>query len=369
MYIYQKPTQLMHVIKEDVNLMKDIDFDAIHRSKPYMEAVNQYFDTSDTRTRKILLAVNEDDQNLVMTSLANKLYDNILDKVDKIDFGTIPASKGDITKIENYDRLVDCVNIITQILQAYHQDTKPIEVVSTAIQNIIDRRDLFMKSFKLGVEMPILIYNTIVLSIVSSNSFMIASCIEFVKISDTEGFDIAVNKTAAVRTSDCVLFKDLEKFNKICANGSFDKSMEFVIRQSTGAKDFSGTVAAFGISGGPLLLGTILIIIPLIRELIFFFYYSRYKISDYFELQSSLLTMNAYNIENNLTREDKNKKEIVKKQRKVADFFKKISNAFAIKNKTGAVKTAKEVEKLDKEKYKSSDVLKSVPDSANSVLF
>ena len=370
MYIYERPKNKYKTIKENAEPISDFDYTSVHRSKQYMEAVNKFFDISDSTTRKVLLSVNEVDQNLVMTSLANKLYDHIVNKVDDIDFGTIPESRGDITKIENYDKLLDCINIIAEILQAYHQDTSTINTVSVALQNMVDRKELFMKAFKLNVEMPVIIYNTITLAIVSSVSFMIASCIEFVKVSDTEGFDIAVNKTSAIRTKDCVLYKDLSKFNKICADGSFDKAMDFVIRQSVGGHEFTGAdIALFGVSGGPLVIGAILLIIPIIRELIFFFYYSRYKISDYFDTQASLLTMNAYNIENNLTRNDKNKKEIVRKQRKIADTFKKIANTFAIKTKTGESKAEKDVAKLDKEKYKSSDVLSDIPDSANSVLF
>ena len=64
--------------------------------------MNEHFDIYDNRTRNILLAVNEADQDGVMKSLADKLYSHIVEKVDDIDFGTIPLSKGDITKIDNY---------------------------------------------------------------------------------------------------------------------------------------------------------------------------------------------------------------------------------------------------------------------------
>ena len=57
------------------------------------------------------------------------------------------------------------------------------------------------------------------------------------------------------------------------------------------------------------------------------------------------------------------------KQKKIADKFKRIANAFRVKAKTGEKKAVAEAEKLDKEKYKASDVIDSVPDSANSVLF
>ena len=356
---------LMPITESEVKF-KQFYYTSIYRSKAFTEAMNNYFDIKDDKTRNILLAVNEADQNTVMVSLANRLYGHIVEKVDDIDFGTIPESKGDITKIENYDKLVDCVNIITEILQEYRQDITPIATVNTAIQNMIDRTDMFTMAYRIGTEMPIIIYNTITLAIVSSVSYMISSCIEFIKSSDTEGFDIAINKTGVVKTKDCLLFDDLKKFNKLCASGEFDKAMDFVIKQN--AKNFSG-LYMYGIGGAAMIFGIILLIIPVIRELIFFFYYSRTKVADYFEAQATLLTMNAYNIENNLTKDVKNKKEVVKKQKKIADMFNKLANKISFENKSGSAKAKKDIEKLNKEKYKIDDVTDSIPDSANSVLF
>ena len=351
----------------DVDNIKQFDYNSIHRSKAFQEAM-KCFDNSDKMTRAILLSVNEADQNTVMTSLANKLYQHIVDKVDDIDFGTIPLSKGDVTKIDNYDKLTDCINIIAEILQQYHQDTSSIETVATALQNIIDRTDMFTKAYKFNTEMPIIIYNTIVLSIVSSVSYMISACIDFIKSSGNEGFEVSLDRVALQKTKDNVLFKDLGKFNKLCASGEFDKAMDYVI--NTNSKNFSG-LAAYGAASVSIVLGIILLIIPIIRELIFFFYYSRCKVSDYFEAQASLLTMNAYNIENNLTRNDKDKKEIATKQRKIADKFKKIADTIKIKTKTGEAKSQKDIKKLDDKKYTADEVLGKdvIPDSSNSVLF
>ena len=39
-------------------------------------------------------------------------YDKIVAKVDKIDFGTIPRSRGDITKIEDAKNCKGCLNRI-----------------------------------------------------------------------------------------------------------------------------------------------------------------------------------------------------------------------------------------------------------------
>ena len=369
MYTYYRPELeetggFTGYMVDETATIKSFDYSSVYRAKEFTEAM-KYFDTSDTMTRSILLAVNEADQGTVMTSLSNKLYKHIVDKVDDIDFGTIPESRGDITKIDNYENLVDCINIISEILQQYHQPTDTVEIVSMALQNMIDRKDMFEKAYKLNVEMPIIIYNTITLSIVSSVSFLISVCIEFIKLPNDQGFEIAVDRTAVNKAKENILFQDLAKFNKMCDKGEFDKTMDYVMKQN--ASGFYG--AAFAASSVVVIMGLILLLIPTIRELIFFFYYSRTRISDYFDAQATLLTMNAYNIENNLTRDEKSRKEIAAKQRKVADNFKKISNKIKVDNKAGEVKAEKEVATLDKQKYKTSDVMDTVPDSANSALF
>lgn len=372
MYTYTRPEPIQEngsfngYMVDEASMIKSFDYASIYRSQQFNEAM-KYFDSEDTMTRNILLSVNEADQNVVMTSLANKLYKHITDKVDDIDFGTIPNSRGDITKIDNFDDLLDCVNIISDILQQYNQDTAPVEIVNLAIQNMIDRTAMFEKAYKLNVEMPIVIYNTIALSIVSSVSYMISSCIEFVKLPEDKGFEIAMDKVGAAKAKEAMLFDDLKRFNKMCGDGSFDKAMDYVMKQN--ANNFAGASFVFGVSSAVVIIGIMLSIIPLIRELIFFFYYARAKASDYFDAQSSLLMINAYNIENNLTRDAKSKKQIADKQRKIADSFKKISNNLKVSLKTGEKKATDETAKLDKQKFKHDEVLDSIPDSSNSVLF
>ena len=228
---------------------------------------------------------------------------------------------------------------------------------------------MFTKAYALNVQMPIIVYNTMTMSIVAATSYMIASCIEFIKLPNDEGFDIAVDKVGLTKTKERMLFKDLEKFNNICASGEFDRAMQFAIDQNAQkAKGFVGSVG-FAASGVAVGIGLILLIIPLIRELIFLFYFARSSAANYFDIQSQLLEMNSYNVENNLTKDTKTKKEIAKKQRKVADAFKRISNTIKVDVTTGERKAETESKKIDAKKYKQDEVLDKIPDSANSILF
>ena len=335
--------------------------------KPFKEAMMTYFDCNDDETRRTLLACNEADQNKVLVALTGKLYDKIVDKVDDINFGTIPSTKGDITKLENFDQLVDCIKIIDDILRETGQGRmETTEVLQSVINYFVEKRDLYIRAYQLRLELPIVIYNTMVLSLYSATSVLISSCIEFIKEPNGEGFDIAVNKVALNKTKDNMLFENLKKFNKACSNGEINKAIENII--ATKAKGFTGTAAMGFIAGTAAAMGIILNIIPILRELTYFFYYSRTQLADYFDAQASLLQMNAYNLANSSTKDTKEKNEIKRKQLKIADTFRKISNKLTVSTGKAEVNTNKETAKLEKE-LKIKDVVDEIPDSAASSLF
>jgi hypothetical protein len=387
MYTYTRPEEstsegFTGYMVDEVDLIKEFDHNAIYRSKAFEEAMD-FFDTEDKLTRAVLLSVNEADQNLIMQSLSEKLYKHITDKVTEVDFGTIPLSKGDITKIQNYEQLKDCINIIGDILVQEHQDTTCVGEVSKALQNIYDRTDMFRRCYAANIEFPIITYNTMALAIVSSVSLLISACIEFVKLPEDRGFDIALDKAGLTKTRESLLFKNLAKFNAMCDRGEFDKTMNFVIKQNFNYKANKGTlgigddmakVAKFVGIGAGVIAGVwigLKGLMFLIKEMIYLFFYSRQTLANYLEVQAELLEMNAYNIKNGLTPEDdpKARKKIADQQMKKAASFRKAAEKLKVKVKVAEKDAKKNIDKDNDTKYKQSDVIDSIPDSSNAVLF
>lgn len=328
-----------------------------------LDSIYEYFDITDTETRKTLLALNEAEKSQMASSLGNKLYDAIIDKVDKIDYGTIPESKGDITKIENYTQLVECLGTMEGILVEYKQSTMSTDIIKNAIENIKSRTPIWEKAYAINIELPIVLYNTVVLSIVSSLSFLISSTIDFIKSPGEDIFEVSINSVGAVKTKDNLLFKDLAKFNKSCESGEMDKCLDYIIKSSSKQLVGSSTIAT--ITGGTLMVLLITNIIPILREMIFFFYNSRQSLSDYFAIQADLLQMNAENIRYNSTASAEEKKKIRAKQLKVVDVFRKISNTLAIQSKK-AEKAAFKDQKAMEKKYKVSEIITQKPDSVDT---
>ena len=233
-------------------------------------AMEQYFDIEDNNTRKILLAVNEEDQNKVLVGLTSKLYESIIDKVDDIDFGEIPMSKGDITKLSNYQTLLECTETMTRLLIEFKQDTKPIDTIRTAIDNIMNSTHIWKRAFSGNIELPMVVYNTTVLAIIEATTYMISMCVEYIKVPSSDTFQITIDKSALAKTKGHMIFDNLVKFNDAYRKGQITNAMEYVIKENV--KNFAGTT----IGAGAALIGItalLFCIVPIIRELIFLFYY------------------------------------------------------------------------------------------------
>lgn len=341
-----------------------------YTNKPMIKkTLNEYLDLSDTNTRKTLLTLDEAGHNSVLTKLTSNLYDHIVKKSADIDFGEIPNTKGDVTKLAEYEDLVDVMETMRNILKEYHQDTKPVDVLTTALANIRTRKDMFEKAFRYDCELPMLMYNTVVMSIVNGISYLIAASIEFIKAPKDESFTIALDKVAYAKTKDHLMYTSLEKFNKSCEKGDFDKAMGSIIDQRV--RKFTGTVVGV-LVGSTVGIILILNIIPIMRELVYILYATRMKIADFFEVQADLLQMNTYNLEHNNTIDADRRKEIIDDQMEIANKFRMISNAVTIDAKKTDVEVSKELQSSNK-KYKIDELEDEVEiasdDDSGSALF
>lgn len=352
-------------------IKEDVDMSALRKnylSPEYRKLVGEFFDINDRDTRLILTAVDEDDQDKVIMSLTGKIYNNMIDKIDDIDFGDIPATKGDITELPNYKKMCECISLMTELLDRFKESKDTIDIVSEALHNIESRTAMWKKGFSLNLELPMVTYDTIVLAIIESTSFLVSMCVEFIKSPSQDTFTITIDKSRATKSKQHLLLDNLKKFNAACKNGTIDNTMNYIMKGNV--KNFAGfatgTGAVFGVVG---IAGLLLVIIPILRELIFLFYYQRVRIADYFETQADLLEMNAYNVQNNnatFTKEER--KAISNKQMAIATKFRKVSDFVAVDAKSAEVNATKEIAN-NKKKYKADEVMDEVPDSAAAALF
>ena len=331
----------------------------------YNEIATRYFDIEDKETRRCLINLDETEQNQVMSNLASKLYDSIVGKITEIDYGTIANSAGDVTLVENYDKMIECLDVMRSLLSNGQQSTKELETIVKALDNLKIRKDMFTKAYKYEIELPMVVYNMITLACIASISLMISCCVEFIKSPKDESFVLIIDKIKDFQSDKYLLFKNLERFNACCSNGSLDKTLNTII--SSKVKNLTGEVVV-GVLTGIAITALILSIIPIIRELIFLFYFARVKVSDYFAMQADLLELNSVNIEANSTIDQKKRKAILTKQKNAASNFRKIANTLEVKMKEANDMASKQIKSSDR-KLKIQDVTDKAPDSATDSLF
>lgn len=200
--------------------------------REYDQLIKEHFDLTDKNTRRYIVSLEDAGQEQLLSALSSALYDKIVSKVDDIDFGSIPTSRGDITKVDGFSGTEECLNIIRRLVLEYKQNPAIVDIVLTTIQNIKDRKGMFIKGFSLNSELPMLIYNMMVLSVERSTSLMIATCIEYVKDPKSSTPVQALNKVAYQRTMDDLLFKQLANFNNMCKTKDLDKLLESAMKNT-----------------------------------------------------------------------------------------------------------------------------------------
>ena len=364
--------------------------------------MRQYMNYSDRFTVKAIAEASMDNQSQILTALTSRLYNLIVDKADKIDYSTIAKSKGDITKVQNYDQLVECIDIIRKIVVEYKEPTASVDTVITAMENIKKRTAQFKKAFSINAPIPKMMYNNIVLAIVNSVSFMIATCIEYVKSPDASSFDIALDAVAYRQTMNHLMFATLADFNKGCMDVDFDTALKLcldkrVVKEAMLAKmesedemdkpfltpeeiengkeviihDFKekSINEGFGTGVVNVVRGLTFILkcfIPIIRTIVYYIYSTKQNIYDYFTVQAQMLEMNAYNLQQSNDIDEERKKKAYDKQMKIAAKFRTIANKFAIEDSV-ATKKAKEMESKEDEKYDADDLAGDVAEGDEDI--
>ena len=226
-----------------VNMEKDKDNDA-RLNEEYINIITKYMDWHDRETNDRVLNLNEAEQNTLLVSLTNKLYKMMMAKVDDIDYGDIPNSKGDITRLPKYDQMRECIKVLKGIFEQYHEKPTPINEIEKALDYVEGYKDLFTASYAGKIDLGIAMYNNITLAIVSSISYMIAVCVEYIKSTKCEGMEIVLDKTGVSKVKESLLYESLIKFNNASRKGDIENALRPLIKSRT--KNFIAEIG-FGV--------------------------------------------------------------------------------------------------------------------------
>lgn len=287
--------------------------------------------------RKKLNSLTPNERNSISNVMISNLYKAAIDK-SHIDFGDIPRSKGSLRKYEGYKQMESTISILTEMMDVHKIQIPELEIVTDAVNNIIRFEDAFEKGFALNKEFIILQYNTLVYACIQALSLIVSSYVDFIKKPSTIEF-VMVNESMGAK----LLLDNLDEFNKSVKGGDFAKAMNAVI--NTGKEGFVG-IEAVAITAA--ILAAIVLIVPITRELIFYYYNSRMKVSDYLNQQALLLEIHKNNINNSTRFSPAKKSKILKEQEKRIQQLNKMSDAIKINSMASEGKANKEIKDQNK---------------------
>jgi len=284
--------------------------------------------------RNKVYGLMESEQAQVNNTMISNLYKSALEK-SHINFEDIPISAGDITRYSGYKSMMSSIALLRDIATKSNITISELDIVDKSISNITAYRDAFEKGFKLEKEFIILQYNLLVCACVEAISSIISSYVDYIKRPDRIEFTIIKN----TKQTGWICIQNLDKFNGCVKSGDFSKAINGVIN--------SGKESVIGIDDiivPTLIIGGVLVLVPIIRELIFYFYHSRMRMSDYLKQQAAFIELNKNSI--GIAALPANKKSaVIKKQSEVIRQLQSISDKIRVNHTTSESKSMDELNK------------------------
>lgn len=111
-------------------------------------------------------------------TIMNKLYKET-QKIDEIDFGKIPDSKGDITKYAYYDQLYDCIELINELMKG--NQTENIVAMNKLHQILLNARADFVFGFKVNNYIVTSMYKVMVANLHEMIDICIVDVTEYIR--------------------------------------------------------------------------------------------------------------------------------------------------------------------------------------------
>lgn len=304
----------------------------------------------DYKEKRELYAILENDSVKVGEKMISNLYDKTLAK-SGIDFGDIPASKGNIEACNGYVLMSSTLSVLSSLSQQSKVKIPEINTIETSINYLKTHRPTFERAFKMDSDPMIMYYNTLVYSCIEATSIILAEYVDYVK--NPNKTQLKIKRASGI---SCIALNNLEHFNASCKDGSFTKLSTQLLTGGVSAQNAQQFVAesVMGTIGTGILIATALI--PLLRVVIYYYYYSKMKVVDFLEQQSYFLQMNEANINSTIT-EPAKRKEIIKKQNMIRKQFDQLSDRIRINEKV--TKKQVNVEVKNENKNWTLDSIKS----------
>lgn len=307
----------------------------------------------DFKERHIVMEMSSEQTHLVKSKIVTNMFQSVLQRSD-MKYEDLDDSRGDIRNYVDYDVLNNSLSQLGILSEEHNVHIPELKEVQQALDNLYLMSSDFKKGYILDRGMVKLAYRAAAGSVIAATSLLISEYMDFT-LDENQTFTFNRRNNA----SSTMLMGQIRDFNKKAPE--IKETLSKINR--TDPKQFIGTsTASFFIP--VFIIGGVLSIIPLIREMIFLFYHSRLKLSQYAEQQAAFLELNRAVIESS-NRTVSEKKKIMSKQRNVITKLNKLSEAVRVNEKLAEKDVVVNMKK-ENSKWTVDEVTKEVTDEIMS---
>lgn len=237
-----------------------------------------------------LFTGNKPIQGAGRSKLVEVLYKDIMNK-SNVDFGTIPQSRGDVTRFQHYKTMESSIDSLNQLLG--DRANEGMIRMNSLHEAIIAERQAFEFGYKANVEILQYIYCTMVEALMDVISENIVSYVDYLK--ETQNVDLPPRG----RVTNSRVNKSVDTFLRLRDKGEWKKLVEYYRREYQ--KRFFAEA---------LLIGTVTVVgtvalLWAIRSLIYTYFYSAVKVDEKARAMSTYLSA----VSANETNEDAKRKQ------------------------------------------------------------
>lgn len=294
------------------------------------------FNIEPHRQHRVLKQLLEHEKVDLSKNLVDSIYKKVAQRAYDLDYSQLEESKGDITKIEGYNIVIESLALLKSIDTSLQNSVamKEINIIEQAIENVKRNTTNFEAGFNTNSHQVIILYNNITLAIVASTSFVIATMVDFVKNVDGN-YDLHFRLNNSHQHGHPSIYLDsLERFNNEVQSGKLAQFFEYALgkRALTGSAIGAGVVITILLSYA---------LIQIIRECVYQYYHSRITMSDNLKLQAEFIKLNV----------EKKKgtkgvsKTTIQKQEKIAKALVKQADKIDVGLKVGEKKAKQEIKR------------------------
>lgn len=273
--------------------------------------------------------LDEEVKTTMVDNIVSYMFNDVRQKALAVDFAIIDKSKGDVTELRNFDTIERAIYFI-KVKGTFRQKdnaeiVRAVNELDYALKTLIKYKSDFKRGFALNDSLSRYLYNSIVIAIIQGSSYLVAETIELMK--SMHGYQIRANDQKTLFKNNHI--KSISQFNQMERNGQLSKLFKESHNLAENAllnvgKDVAkrlGTLS--GVTKWIAVLGLVGFSLTFIRSIIFLYFNSRVKLSQYLLHLKEFVEMNASTIESD-------GKKVKEKQEKIAQTLGKLSDRIRV---------------------------------------